>query len=180
MSRDSEPYVTNTLQWIQTFIIPLNICPFAKREIDKGTVRLEVSPAENSNSAQKELIKEYQLLDDNPFIPTTLVIYCGLFTDFYDYLDFLDLANTNLIAQGYEGIYQLASFHPQYCFANTDYDDVTNYTNRSPYPMIHILREAQLDEAIQWYGDTQQIPLNNMNKLRELGLNALKKLVFTR
>lgn len=93
---------------------------------------------------------------------------------FYDYLDFVDLAEQLILQEGFEGVFQLASFHPDYFFADSEMDDVANYTNRSPYPMLHILREESLDKAIDTYGDTSAIPENNIRCLRGLGLDKVK------
>ena len=104
-----------------------------------------------------------------------MVLFPKFLDDFFDYLDFIDEAEAILFEKGYEGVYQLASFHPDYCFADGASNDVTNYTNRSPYPMIHILREASLEKAISYYGNTEDIPENNKRCLRKLGLEDVRK-----
>jgi hypothetical protein len=158
-------------------VIELNLCPFAKYEMDRGTVRIDVSDASTIDSALTCLNKEYIYLDKTAIIETSLLIFPFIFGDFLDYLDFVFLAQASLEEQGYEGIYQLATFHPDYCFANTPADDITNYTNRTPYPTLHILREERVEQAISFYGDTNQISENNMVCLRHLGMDALKKLL---
>ena len=119
-------------------------------------------------------------LDKNSQVETTLIIFPSLFTDFFHYLDFVDDAEALLLTEGYEGIYQLATFHPGYCFADSKENDVTNYTNRSPYPMLHLLREEDLEHAIAYYGNTEEIPEKNMECLRHLGLDAVKKMYLYR
>lgn len=177
MIQSGELCVQQTIQWVETFVIKLNLCPFAKREMDKGSVRILACKSETVEQAIIDLMVEVELLNNNVDIETTLLVFPAFLNDFVDYLDFVDLAESTLQASGYEGIYQLATFHPDYCFADAASNDVTNYTNRSPYPMIHLLREEQIEKAIAYYGDTEQIPENNMTCLRELGLDKVKKIL---
>ena len=172
-------YAQQTLQWIKSFVIKFNICPFAKREIDNNSYTMQVSEAKATKEALSFLMDNIKLLDDDDKIETAFIIFPFFLDDFYDYLDFLDCAEAALFVAGYEGVYQLASFHPKYCFADTPAEDVTNYTNRSPYPMLHLLRELSLDKAISYYGDTSVIPENNQKCLRELGMAEVKKHIFT-
>ncbi len=177
MPQSDEFYIQHTLNWIRTFIIQLNICPFAKREVERKSLRLQVSKNLNLEKALELLLAEIELLDKEPSIETTLLIFPLQFKDFFDYLDFIDIAEQLLSEQGYEGTYQLASFHPDYCFANVDVDDISNYTNRSPYPMVHILREESVEKAIAFYGDTEKIPEANIKSMHELGLLKIKKIL---
>lgn len=172
-----EQVINETKHWLQTFVVNLNICPFAKREIERNTLKIHVSKAQKLQQALEDLSLEMIFLDKNPAVETTLLIFPSLFKDFFQYLDFVDYAELLIQKQEYEGIYQLATFHPEYCFADTDFDDVTNYTNRSPYPMIHLLREDSLEKAIAYYGDTEKIFENNITTLRKLGLKRLKELL---
>ena len=103
----------------------------------------------------------------NPDVETVIVIYPTGLESFFDYLDFLETANELLIEEGYEGTYQLASFHPDYCFDEVKQDDPSNYTNRSPYPILHILREASLERVLQSYKEPESIPENNINLARK-------------
>lgn len=176
MQKSEQLVIQQTTQWIQSFVIQFNLCPFAKREMDKGSARFQVSSAKTPDEARVSLIDEVHLLDTNPDIETTLLIFPFCLNDFFEYLDVVDRAHSDLFIGGYEGIYQLASFHPNYCFADASVDDVTNYTNRSPFPMLHILREESVERAIAYYGNTEEIPENNMAKLREMGLGSVKKL----
>ena len=174
---ESEPdCVQQTVKWVREFVIKLNLCPFAKREMDKGSVRVQASQALTVDDAMIDLMTEIELLGLNSDIETTLLVFPSCLTVFFDYLDFVDHAESILRANGQEGIYQLATFHPDYCFADGSADYVTNYTNRSPYPMVHLLREEHIDQAIAYYGDTEQIPENNMTCLRKLGLEAVNKI----
>ena len=173
----NEHIIERTQNWVRSFIIKLNICPFAKREVEKGTVKFHVSLAKKQQQALEELLIELISLDRNEAVETTLFIFPSLFNDFFQYLDFVDYAELLLREQEYEGIYQLATFHPDYCFADTDVDDVSKYTNRSPYPMLHILREESLEKAIAYYGDTGVIPENNINTMQNLGLKKVQEIL---
>ncbi len=164
-----------TEDWIRSFIIPLNICPFAKREFDKGSIKIDVINAPTIQEALEEIFIALVFLDKTPEVETSLLVFPSLFKDFLDYLDFVDYAESLLDEEEYEGVYQLATFHPDYCFADTAPNDVTNYTNRSPYPMLHLLREKSVEKAIKHYGDTTKIPEDNMNTMRKLGLENIKK-----
>lgn len=167
--------IKQTLQWVQSFVIELNLCPFAKREIEKKSLTIHVCNATTMEQGLSFLMKNIVLLDTDTQTETTLILFPGLLDDFFDYLDFIDSAETALWTEGYEGIYQLASFHPDYCFADAAPNDVTHYTNRSPYPMVHVLREASLEKAISYYGNTDEIPENNKKRLRKLGLDEVKQ-----
>lgn len=169
-----DQHAQQTLQWIKSFVIKYNICPFAKREIERNSFVMQVSEAKTTKEALSFLMDNVKLLDDDDQIETSFVIFPFFLDDFYDYLDFIDCAEAALFVGGYEGIYQIASFHPKYCFADAEEEDVTNYTNRSPYPMLHLLRESSLDKAISYYGDTSVIPENNKKCLIELGLEEVK------
>lgn len=174
MMPSSEEFIIEvTQQWIVSFIIDLNICPFAKREIEHNSVKIHVSKANKIIDSLEDLLTELVFLDNNLTTETTLLIFPTLFNDFFHYLDFVDAAERLIHGQAYEGIYQLATFHPDYCFADTACNDPSNYTNRSPYPMIHILREHSLDKAIAYYGDTEIIPEKNIRTLQNLGLEKI-------
>ncbi|AMQ28549.1 TPA: DUF1415 domain-containing protein [Legionella pneumophila] len=167
----------HTMKWVRTFIINYTICPFAKGPVNKGTLRIITSDTPKKHQALKDLITEIQFLEANPAVETTLLIFARAFKDFFSYLDFISLAEQLIQNLNYEGIYQLATFHPDYYFADTSPDDVANYTNRSPYPMIHLLREDSLDKAITAYGDTHTIPEKNIATMNELGLEKMKQLL---
>lgn len=145
---NNQDILEQTQQWIETIVVGLNFCPFAKRELRKDTVRFVVNDNAELQETLQQLISECAFLDSNPETETTLIILPSGFDDFMDYLDLTELAENLLAEQDYEGVYQVASFHPDYCFADADSEDAANYTNRSPYPMLHLLREASLDTAI--------------------------------
>lgn len=170
-------HIQQTIQWIQSIVIGLNLCPFAKREMDNNRVRIEVSLATSFEEGIKSFLEEIEHLNFNPSTGTTLLLFPYFLSDFLTYLDFVDLANETIEKLGQQDIYQLATFHPAYQFHGTHVDDVTNYTNRSPYPMLHLLREEMLDSAIAYYGNTEEIPTNNIRLLQRLGLEGLSKLL---
>lgn len=172
-------YIQQTIQWINAFVIALNLCPFAAREMENGSARFQVSPSTTVENGLIDFMAEIQCLNMDSSIGTSLLLFPHFLSDFFDYLDFVHLANMMLVQAGYKGVYQLATFHPNYCFNRTPVDDVTNYTNRSPYPMVHILREASLDRAITYYGNTEAIPENNIVRLKKLGLDEVKKYLQT-
>ena len=177
MTSNNDYVINRTKNWLRSFIVDLNICPFAKHVIENGSLKIQVAEAPKIQLALEELLMELMFLDKNPTIETTLLIFPTLFGDFFQYLDFVDYAELLLREQAYEGIYQLATFHPDYCFAEVEFNDVSNYTNRSPYPMIHLLREDSLDKAIEYYGDTETIPQNNIATMRKLGLKSIEELL---
>ncbi|MFI4962949.1 MAG: DUF1415 domain-containing protein [Legionellales bacterium] len=157
-----------TLHWVRSFIIKYNLCPFAKGSVNKGRLRIQVYLDKKQAKALEALMDEVFFLDNNTEIETTLLVLGNGFNDFFTYLNFVDKAEELMKEQGYEGVYQLATFHPDYCFADTDIDDVSNYTNRSPYPMLHLLREDMLEKAIAAYGDTSKIPEHNIATLKKI------------
>lgn len=171
------PVTQHTLNWIHQFIIEYRICPFAKVPVLNNQLRISVYNSTKTAIALEELMTEVYHLDQHPETETTLLVFADSFKDFFVYLDLVDLAERLLYEQGYEGKYQIASFHPEYCFADADYDAVTNYTNRSPYPMLHLLREDRLEQAISAYGDTESIPERNQQLMQQLGLEQIKAIL---
>lgn len=169
-------------QWVEKVVIGHNFCPFAKPEYDKGRVRFVLSETTEVEAGLEALIKECERLDDSADIETTLIIYSNLCVDFEDFLDFVEMANQLIEMQGYEGVYQLAHFHPDYCFEGEDENDAANYTNRSPWPMLHLIREVSMENVLKSYPDPESIPENNIKLAREKGceyfqsiLNEIKK-----
>lgn len=163
-----------TRHWLEKAVIGLNLCPFAKAVHVKKQIRYAVSDAENTEDLHLDLVAELEVLQlaDSNDIDTTLLIHPKVLTDFLDYNDFLDIADATLAGLGLEGRIQIASFHPQYRFADTLPDDISNYTNRSPYPMLHLLREASIDRAVTAYPDAGEIFNRNIETMRRLGLHG--------
>lgn len=155
----------STKDWLKDFVIKLNLCPFAKRPFEQDKVHFALSEASDNESLLIKLLTECERLDNTEGLDTTLLVLPALDKSFDDYLDFIALAEDFLSAQDYDGVYQIASFHPQYCFAGNEVDALDNFTNRSPHAMVHIIREAQLERMIAAYGDTSEIPKRNIELL---------------
>lgn len=165
----TSPVITATKQWLDEIIIGLNFCPFAKKEFVNNTIHYHLSNESQVKSALHEFVEQCRYLQAHEALETTLLIYGDGFRSFDRYLDLVDYANDLLIESGFEGIFQLASMHPEYCFADDDYDDASNFTNRSPYPLIHIIREASMEKVLKVYKDPEQIPENNINLAEQKG-----------
>ena len=174
---DGDKIVASTRQWVELFVVGMNLCPFAKRELVKNRVRFEVSDAKTEALLLVALQAELELLDSDPSIETTLLIHPEVLQDFYDYNQFLGYAEDLLVQMKLDGIYQIASFHPDYQFGGTELDDVENYTNRAPYPMLHLIREDSLERVIANYPDVDQIPLDNIELMKSLGQEKLQSLM---
>ncbi len=164
-------------QWVETVVVNMNLCPFAKRELLKKRVRFAVTEAITKGQLLIALQAELELLDGEPSVETTLLIHPQVLQDFYDYNQFLSYADNLLVELKLEGVYQVASFHPHYQFGGTDADDVENYTNRSPYPLLHILREDSLERVITDTADVAQIPAHNIELMNSLGRDKLAALM---
>jgi len=169
--------VLATKQWLTEVIIGLNFCPFAKKEFVNNTIYYHESKAEQVKSALHELIEQCRYLQAHDELETTLIVYSDGFRRFERYLDLVDYANDLLVDSGFEGIFQLASMHPEYCFDGEDYDDASNFTNRSPYPIIHIIREASMARVLAVYNEPEQIPENNIALAKEKGTNYFQQLL---
>jgi uncharacterized protein len=169
--------VGSVRQWLETVVINMNLCPFAKRELVKNRVRFAVTEAITEEQLLMALQAELELLGSDPSLETTLLIHAEVLQDFYDYNQFLSYADSLLVQMGLEGVYQIASFHPHYQFGGTGVDDVENYTNRSPYPLLHILREDSLERVIADTADVAQIPARNIELMNSLGHDKLAALM---
>ena len=161
--------------WIENTVIGLNLCPFAIKDWLKNRVRLHVSDAQNETSLLEDLAIELRRLTECPSIETTLLIHPKVLQSFDQYNQFLDTADWLLEELHVKGEYQVASFHPEYQFADSEPNSVENYTNRSPYPVLHLLRETSLEYAINMHSDTEKIPHKNIQTVQEIGLSAMKR-----
>ncbi|MCT7654434.1 DUF1415 domain-containing protein [Oceanimonas sp. NS1] len=169
--------MAHTENWVKQVIMKYNLCPFARREVERASIRYVVVEEHKPAMVLQALLAEYRLLDEQPEVETTLVILPRGFEGFYAYLDLVDLANDLLFDQGLEGEYQLASFHPDYCFDGEPQDDAANYTNRSPYPTLHIIREASMETALADYDDPESIPERNIQFARRKGNDFFVRLL---
>ncbi len=173
----SDEVALATQNWVERVVIDLNLCPFAKREWLSDKVRVHVATANDAESLVHALVVELALLNRNSEIETTLLVHPDAMSDFDEFNQFLAFADAVIEQMQLQGEFQVASFHPDYRFEGTEYDDAENFTNRSPFPMLHILREASLERVIEAHADTQSIPVRNINLLRELGLNHMRTLL---
>jgi hypothetical protein len=160
-----------TKAWLEHAVIGLNLCPFAKAVYVKNQIRYTVSDAGTPEDLRNALIDELQLLQnsDPAVLDTTLLIHPRVLTEFLDYNDFLDVADATIQHLGLAGEIQVASFHPDYQFAGTIPDDLANCTNRSPYPILHLLRETSIDSAVDAFPDASEIFERNIATLHEIG-----------
>jgi len=168
---NSEDPIAQTRRWLERAVIGLNLCPFAKAVYVKQQVRFVLSDATTPEALLDELVSELTLLSnvDPEAVDTTLLVHPNVLTDFLDYNDFLDRADAAVAALGLEGEIQVASFHPQYQFAGTYADEMGNFTNRSPFPTLHLLREASIDRAVAAFPDPDVIVERNIATLEKLG-----------
>ncbi|MFD2166589.1 DUF1415 domain-containing protein [Thalassotalea euphylliae] len=163
------PALVATQKWLEDIVIGLNFCPFAKKEFINGTIHYEISTAGQLDKALEVIAEQCQKLMENDDIETTLVIYSLGFRRFEQYLDLVEYANDLLIEFGFEGDIQIASFHPDYVFDGEDEHSPSHYTNRSPYPTIHLIREASMEKVLSVYKDPELIPENNIALTEEKG-----------
>ncbi len=170
--------IADTVRWLERAVIGLNLCPFAKGPHIKGQIHCAVSEAKGLEGLRDELIEELRALQGLPAEEreTTLLIVPHMLRDFLDFNDFLDEADGVLQELDMEGEFQVASFHPDFQFADTEPDDITNYTNRSPYPTLHLIREASIDRAVEAFPQAEMIYEANMATMEKLGHEGWKKL----
>lgn len=172
--------IAYTKAWLTDAVIGLNLCPFAKAVYVKNQIHYAVSSATSTVQLMEDLATEIDslLALDATIRDTTLVIAPDCVADFLDFNDFLGLADAYLAHNGFEGIVQIASFHPRYQFANTRADDITNCSNRAPYPILHLLREESVDRAVAAFPDAAQIYETNLHRLQKLGRDGWDALSF--
>lgn len=179
---DSATVTDHTRQWLEKAVIGLNLCPFAKAPHVKNLVRISVSQARHLDGFLEDLDRELQLLGDTPAdeLETTLLVHPTLFPDFDTFNQMLDIADAALVDNSLEGIVQIAPFHPDFQFEGTDSDDIGNYTNRSPYPTLHLIREDSIAKAAQAFPDASAIFERNIALLEKMGHEGWDKLDIPR
>ncbi len=161
-------------RWLETVVIGLELCPFAARPLQEDRVRFTVCHATTDDGLLAALQAELELMENDPGIETTLLIHPEVLQDFDAYNQFLDVTDALLEALDLKGVYQIASFHPEYRFAGTAADDAENYSNRSPVPLLQILREASVEAVVNDYPDIEGIPDRNIATLQRLGIEHMK------
>ncbi len=176
---DPAEVIAVTRNWLEKAVIGLNLCPFAKAVYAKQQVRFVVSDATTPEALLEQLAEELVWLRDTPAeqTDTTLIIHPQVLTDFLDYNDFLGNAEAAVEALDLQGVLQVASFHPQYQFEGVAPDDVSNYTNRAPYPILHLLREDSVERAVAAFPDPDVIVERNIATLDKLGVDGWNQLV---
>lgn len=163
--------IAATKLWLEKAVIGLNLCPFAKGVHVKGQIRYFVSAAQTADELLADVQRELEVLAEasREKIDTTLLIHPHVLTDFLDYNEFLEVVDALLEEIDLAGELQVASMHPQYQFADTELDDITNFTNRSPYPTLHLIREDSIDEAVASFPEAETIFEKNIETMRKLG-----------
>ena len=171
-------FIAATQGWLERAVIGLNLCPFAKAVHVKRQIRYAVTGAQTADELLAELEHELQILaaTDPEMLDTTLLIHPEVMGDFLDFHFFLAEADAAIRRLELDGVIQIASLHPQYEFAGSDADDIANYTNRAPYPTLHLLREASIDRAVAAFPDTADIFERNIETLRKLGQKGWRRL----
>jgi uncharacterized protein len=179
MMKENEKAIQITKKWIETFVLGLNLCPFARHPYKYDKIRYVIFEGDDVKVLSDLITTEMALLDDTTpaILETTVIIALNGFADFEDYLSTLFDADALLEELDYEGVYQLASFHPDYKFEGSESEDVTNYTNRSPYPMFHLLREDSVTRALDAFPEVGDILAQNQETMTKLGLTKVKKML---
>lgn len=172
-----EKIIESVRQWVETVVVGLNLCPFAKRELVKNRVRFSVAKTKTEEGLLAALQSELELMQKDDSIETSLLIHPNVLKDFFDYNEFLYFANDLVDKLSLEGVIQIASFHPDYQFGGVSPQDVENYTNRSPFPILHLIREEGLERAIANYPDSEWIPEHNIQLLKELGIVKMQDML---
>jgi hypothetical protein len=178
MTTDAKTVIAATQRWLEKAVIGLNLCPFAKAVHVKKQIRYVVSEATTPEALLEDMMDELRALQDaDPEkVDTTLLIHPYVLTDFLDFNDFLDTVDIAVAEPEFNDAFQVASLHPQYQFAGTAADDIENYTNRSPYPTLHLLREDSVDRAVAAFPDADRIVDNNIETMKKLGHEGWKRL----
>lgn len=174
-----ETIIARTKCWIEQTVVEFNLCPFARKPFEADQVRYVVTEVMDSNALLDDLHKELELLrnTDPQQIETTVLIHPNVLNDFFAYNDFLSVVDMHLQQCGFEGEFQVASLHPGYQFADADIDAAENYTNRSPYPVLHLLRESSLSHALSGYARPERIPERNIRITEKLGAEKLRSIL---
>jgi uncharacterized protein len=174
---DTDIVIAQIKKWIVDVVIGCNFCPFAAKEVKRGSIHYEVINNATFQSVLEVTIKTFQQLEDNKDIETALIILPYSFESFSTYLDLVGKVEKLLEKEGYEGVYQIASFHPQYLFAGSTDNDPSNYTNRSPYPMLHFLKEESVSRAVDTHPNIDDVPEQNIGYAQEKGLDYMQALL---
>lgn len=175
----NDKFIRITKDWIETFVLGLNLCPFARHPFRTGKIKYVTFEGDNLELLTETVVRELEYMDiTTPSVcETTLIILCDALTEFDDYLDYIGVVEYVVEQIKFEGVFQIASFHPDYQFEETLPSDVENYTNRSPYPILHILREDSVERAIEAFPEVGDIPAQNIDTMNKLGSEKIKKMM---
>ena len=167
---DAQKVEQEIRQWLQQVVVGLNLCPFAHRPLQDNAIRIHVTDCRDEATLLHVLFDEILLLQETPgqTLETTLLVLTEVLQSFDDFNQFLDLSDQLLIDHGWQGVFQIASFHPEYCFHGVLTDSDENLTNRSPWPVLHIIREESLERAVARYPDPHLIPQRNIERMSAL------------
>ncbi len=176
-SNDTNAIESRTLDWVQRVVIGLNLCPFAQAVVKSGDLSVVTETSSDVETVLMSLAHQFYSLQAASKQATIMFVLPNGFESFDDYLDLVDLANALLVDLGFEGHLQMATFHPHYQFSDSEVDDAANCTNRSPYPVLHLLQESAVEQAVQMHPDTAGIPQRNIDRLRAMDAAQLESLV---
>lgn len=178
MSDAQSVYERDVISWIKNIVIGLNFCPFARRPFESQQVSIICEEVSEEDAVLEVVLRELLRLEKTVAddLETTLIVLPKAYACFNEFNSLLFVLNEVLVLEGFEGIFQIASFHPKYQFADTEYDDVENFTNRSPYPIVHLIREESVSAALDSHPDPDAIPDNNINRLKLMPEEELKAL----
>lgn len=171
-----DPVIESVETWLREVVIGHDFCPFAKPALKRQQIRFSVSNAVTEDALLVDLLAAMEHLHIEKDVETTVLIVPHLFADFSVFNQFLDVVDGLLIDSGFEGVFQVATFHPDYCFADADQNDISNYTNRAPYPILHILREASVADAVDHHPNVEEIPQRNIDYLNGLSPSQQRQL----
>ena len=175
MTTPTSRVIQQTKNWVSQVVIGLNLCPFAAQPYEDNRIEYIICHNNQTEQDLQELAVCFSILENKVEVETILLIFPESYRSFDDYLELLYLANLLLDDLNFSGIYQLASFHPEYHFEGSEIDDASNFTNRSPYPMLHILREDSVERAIKSYNHVEKIPQNNVKNLQSIGFDVMQQ-----
>jgi uncharacterized protein len=179
MKKSQNHIIETTQLWVERFVIGLNLCPFARHPFRTNKIKYFTFEGANQEKLTERVVMEINLLLETPpsVLETTLIILPEMLADFDEYLDYLEILEFVLAELELEGLVQVASFHPDYQFEGTDIMDAENFTNRSPLPVLHLLREDSIDRAIEAFPEVGDIPARNIETMKNLGFNQVKKML---
>lgn len=178
MSDRKEQIIAQSKNWVKEVVIGCGLCPFANKVFIENSIRYVVVEGAAIHEHPQKVLEELHFLNDNEGVETTLLIFSDAYEHFSAYLNLLKQSEKLSIRKGFEGVFQIASFHPNYVFEDATEDDAANYTNRSPYPMLHLLREDSLSKAISFHPDPDGIPQRNIEFARGKGIDFMKALLL--